>query len=276
MNCKVCKNIFIEAFYGELENDRQQAFDAHLTGCENCAAAFRELHATLQILSKREQPQADPAFLDGFWTRLAPELEKASRPVKYNGRFRFNFLPEILFTQKWIWGLAGAAALLVLGILIGKYYFSAAITPTQFAEEQPVSPPDAQYAMVANRSQRYLERSKVLLLGLVNSEPAENDSSVLILPYKKQLSRELVQEAHVLKQELSDTRQPRLEKLVADIEMILLQIANLEETQDLPAVEMIRSSVDRKGILLKINLEEIKTQGQSHDWQEKANKHKKL
>jgi hypothetical protein len=276
MNCKICKNVFVEAFYGELADDRQQAFDAHLAGCENCAAAFREVHATLQIMSQREQPQADTAFLAGFWARLAPELEKPSRAARKNRRFRFNFFPEILFTQKWIWGIAGAAALLALGTLLGKYFFSPSMAPTQFAEKQVGSPPDARYELVAQRSQRYLERSKVLLLGLINAEPAETDSTVLILPYKKQLSRELVQEAYLLKQELSGVHQLRLQKLVADIEMILLQIANLEETQDLPAVEMIRSSVDRKGILLKINLEEMKTQSQSFKWQENANKHKKL
>ena len=74
-------------------------------------------------------------------------------------------------------------------------------------------------------------------------------------------------EADVLKNDLTDSQQHRLQKLVADIEMILLQIANLEETQDLPAVEMIRSSVDRKGIMLKINLEKMKTQHPYPDFQ---------
>ena len=113
---------------------------------------------------------------------------------------------------------------------------------------------------IERRSARYLDRSKVLLLGLINYEPAEADTTILNLDVKKEVSQRLVREASTLKDELSQIRQLRLQKLVSDIEMILLQIANLEETQDLPSIEIIRSSVDRKGILLKINLEQMKNQ----------------
>ena len=61
----------------------------------------------------------------------------------------------------------------------------------------------------------------------------------------------------MLKDDLTDANRRKLYQLVSDLEVILLQIANLESQNDLPAVEMIRSGVDRRGILLKINLEEM-------------------
>jgi hypothetical protein len=58
---------------------------------------------------------------------------------------------------------------------------------------------------------------------------------------------------------LSDTHDRRLEKLVGDLELILMQIANLEEKEDLPEIELVKDGVDRKGLLLKINLEQMRT-----------------
>jgi len=49
-----------------------------------------------------------------------------------------------------------------------------------------------------------------------------------------------------------------LRLLVSDLEVILLQIANLESEHNLSTIEMVQSGVDRRGILLKINLEEMR------------------
>ena len=42
-----------------------------------------------------------------------------------------------------------------------------------------------------------------------------------------------------------------------DLEIILSQLANLEGTEDGKVVEIIRDSVDRSAIFLKINIEEL-------------------
>ena len=65
-------------------------------------------------------------------------------------------------------------------------------------------------------------------------------------------------EAATLKEELDDPRQRRLRELVSDLELILMQIANLEADGDMGAVEFIRSSVNEKDVLLKINLEQLR------------------
>ena len=49
-----------------------------------------------------------------------------------------------------------------------------------------------------------------------------------------------------------------LRALIDDLEVILLQIANLEAEHDVPAIELVRSGVDRRGILLKIQVEQMR------------------
>jgi hypothetical protein len=51
--------------------------------------------------------------------------------------------------------------------------------------------------------------------------------------------------------------------LITDLELILLQIANLESEYNIPEIEMVKSGVDRRGILLKINIEEMR-RSQNH------------
>ena len=261
MNCKQCFSLFTEALYRELSDQRQKEFDQHLADCRKCDQSFQELRSTLQVLDQRKRLSPESQFLDSLWTNLRPELETDTAAAKTEGiesNWYQRIFPAVLL-PKWTLGFAAAVALFALGILVGKAFFKTQPDSTQQFVHR-TNPDPAQVQEIERRSARYLDRSKVLLLGLINYEPAEADTTILNLDVKKEVSQRLVREASTLKDELSQIRQLRLQKLVSDIEMILLQIANLEETQDLPSIEIIRSSVDRKGILLKINLEQMKNQ----------------
>ena len=261
MNCKQCFSLFTEALYRELSDQRQKEFDQHLADCRKCDQSFQELRSTLQVLDQRKRLSPESQFLDSLWANLRPELETDTAAAKTEG-IESNWFQRIftaVLLPKWTLGFAAAVALFALGILVGKAFFKTQPDSTQQFVHR-TNPDPAQVQEIERRSARYLDRSKVLLLGLINYEPAEADTTILNLDVKKEVSQRLVREASTLKDELSQIRQLRLQKLVSYIEMILLQIANLEETQDLPSIEIIRSSVDRKGILLKINLEQMKNQ----------------
>lgn len=119
-------------------------------------------------------------------------------------------------------------------------------------------PAQFQPAALETRTRDYIDRSKVLLLGLVNFDTAQGDPAVLNLARKRDIARRLVDEAEGLKDDLSAANEQRLRELIADLEFILLQIANLEAEHDVPAIELVQSGVDRKAILLKINVEEMR------------------
>jgi hypothetical protein len=48
-----------------------------------------------------------------------------------------------------------------------------------------------------------------------------------------------------------------LEDLIASLEIILLQIANLESDNDFEAIELVREGINRQGILMEINLSDL-------------------
>ena len=115
--------------------------------------------------------------------------------------------------------------------------------------------PDLEFA---KRTQNYFDRSKLILLAIVNFDPETEDPYVLNLPVQQRVSRELVQEASYLKAKLADSGERRLQNLVVDLEVILLQIANLESENDLESIEFVKKGADSRGILLKIRLMDIR------------------
>jgi len=258
-DCKKCRSLFLERFYGELDAVKTQFFEDHISVCEKCKSRFAEMRDLLQFTGKRVRPEPPEEFWDSYEKSLARRIETAKitqneHESLWNKRRR-RFIPA----PKWAYQAAAAVALIIIGVFIGRTLFSPSVTGVQHASQRSglTSRQQPETALVS-RSQDYIERSKLILLALVNFDPALEDPYALDLPYQKRLSRELVQEASDLKQELAESDQERLEALIASLEMILLQIANLESENDLDAIELVRDGIDRKGILMEINLTDLR------------------
>jgi hypothetical protein len=239
----------IEALYGELGLTEKERFDEHLRSCPECASEYSVLGATLRVMDRRERPDPGPAFWDGYWDRLSRRKvwEEAGEAPRISLGARLGRVLSRI--PRWSYQAAGAAALLLVGILIG----SRLITPPV-----PVSP-STRGAVESGvvQAENFIERSKVLLLGLVNYDPATEDAYAFDLGRKKTMSRELAAAAPAIRGALSERGQKRLRDLVSDLEVIMMQIANLGSGQDVEGVELIKQGVDRRGIFLKIDLDRM-------------------
>ncbi len=259
IKCKKCRSLFLEYFYGELDASKKKLFDDHLSVCKKCQSEFAEMKAVLQFTGKRVRPEPPEEFWDSYEEKLERriELEESSvtdsEPLWEKLGKRLNLVP------KWAYQAAAAAALILIGVFIGRGLFSPAPSGTQHAALQSeLAAPQQPEATLVNRSQAYIERSKLILLALVNFDPAVEDPYALDLPFQKQVSKELVEEASFLKQELADSDHERLESLIAGLEMILLQIANLESEKDFESIELVKDGINRRGILMEINLTDLR------------------
>jgi hypothetical protein len=86
----------------------------------------------------------------------------------------------------------------------------------------------------------------------------EEHLSSVSLEREQQVSRQLIQKAYYLKAALSEPEQQRMRQLIGDLEVILLELANVEVKPGVPALELVKKGVNQKSILLKINLEEMR------------------
>ena len=263
-DCFKYKQLFMKAIYSELEYRQEESFKTHLNECEECSNEFNGLMNTLNSVKQNERPEPDEEFMNNFWEILEPKLTKQPR-FKFGGFKNMFNLHE--FRSTWKYQLTAATVILIIGIFIGKYFYPehensvSSVSPKKSLEN---SMPSELNAEAAN----YIERSKVLLLGLMNYDPSTDDAETINLPRQRKISRELLSQANTLKTNLKKPSQLQMKRLVSDIELVLMQIANLETNYDLSGIELIKDGVNRRNILLKINLEEMKESSIHHNRQQ--------
>lgn len=262
--CRKCRSMFIEALYDNFNQEQKEWFNDHLQSCPKCAEEHKNFSATMGVMSQRTRTDPGSFFWTSYWDKLADRMETGEKSVSRFSEWWQRFWQGINFQPNWTYRIATAVALIAIGVFIGKLYFGRPVSQ-QIENIKTAEIPSTAVEQVSlqQRTDRYIERSKILLLGLINFDPESQDVYALDLPYQKQISRELVQEANVLKVDLHNPGQQQLRDLVEDLRIILLQIANLETEHDLTGIELVKSGVDRRGILLKIYLEEMQNGGTS-------------
>lgn len=263
-DCKKYKDMFVDTLYGELSLEDKPVFEKHLKECALCRQEYEEISATMDTMSQRLRPEPEAEFFDGYWDRLAKRMDKER--VVHTTKDK---LWESLFSRKaghvprWAYQAVASILLVVVGIFLGRMFF----IPSQGTDQpatmaQAVSQPDSQ-VNVSQRAFNYIQRSKLIVLAISNFDSENQDPYALDLPYQQQISRELVQEANWLKGELSGRRQRRLQELISDLEVVLLQIANFESESDMSVIELVQDGIKSRGILFKIHLADTAQFGES-------------
>lgn len=247
--CKQMQQWMIEARFGELGTDKQKKLDTHLETCAACRARNARLSAAMNRMDRYARPEPDEAFWNAYWNKLEarlPEQKSSFGESVWDGLIR---LLKPASSAGWSPRLAfGAAAILVIGILIGRTFFSNPQVIVQPARDK--KGPD-----LFMQTSQYVERSKLILLGIVNAESDDLFSGNF--SRQQSMSRQLVSQSEPLKTALSENRQYMLEQLVEELEVILLQIANLESDRGIEGVDLIRSGAESSAILMKINLGQL-------------------
>jgi len=259
------EKLMSDALFGSLSDAEQMRLESHLAECPHCANVYMDMKVTLEMTAVRSRPEPSPAFWDTFSNHLEKRLVEPDNRIglfeQWTGQMK-DIIDQLTFLRpvpRWAYQLAMAVVLVGVGIFIGKGLFSETSSDDQLIVDSGTSQPAfVQPAALETRTLRYMERSKVLLLGMVNFDVESEHPAVLNLPRSRTIARELVDEAEGLKEELDEADQLRLRELITDLEIILLQIANLEAENDIPAIELVQSGVDRRAILLKINVEEMR------------------
>ena len=91
----------------------------------------------------------------------------------------------------------------------------------------------------------------------------------------QKVSRELIEQGNILTVALNKPDQQLLRQLVQDLQIILLQLANVEVRPGVPAIELVKKGVNEKSILLKINLEEMRAATRQPSLEKSATKNNK-
>jgi len=291
MTCERTQQDMIDALYGELSHDDMREFETHIASCATCAALYHELRATGAVMHDRERRDPGEKFWNEYYARLEARLERELRgsdvvPVRARRRLYLS----------WGYRMAAAVAVLAAGVWIGHSGLDrervvnpgtqmvrhadttaagavtgdAGIASTLgHADRSPIDGPapagpsgDAdrrvQLASADVRARDYIDRSQVLLLELVNAAPDTTRAGRGDYRLQQTRARALVSEASALRDDLPGGDNRRLRELVTELQLVLREIANIETRNDVQAVEIIRNRVSREGVLMKIDVEQMR------------------
>lgn len=293
MTCGRFQDMCVEALYGELDAQNARELEAHLAGCEPCRTLSDEMRATAAAMNERRRPDPGQEYWNSFYARLEARMDRegsvvdgarvtARRRSNVSWGYRVAAAVAVLAAGVWIgrstMAPRGTESNRDLTVTRGDMPAdSSSQAGSPFQDTSRVAdtgrgaidgPPSGtttrsgagrnlQLASADVRAREYIERSQVLLLALVNSSPDSSESGPPNFAVQRERAGVLVQEAAVLGEDLPGSDNRRLRELVASLQMILREIANLESQNDFDAVQIIRNRVDREGVLLQIDVEQM-------------------
>ncbi len=243
--CDSCQNIIADALYDQLDGRQSQQLEQHLNQCPSCQTLMNEMQQAKQTLeingvsSGSFDDIPERAALEDIWQKLEPSLDREDAQ-------RFRQLPKRrsrLFTY-------GPALALAASIV---FFFS--LLTVSYNDEQP-SNPIAANQVISPDLMNYLTRAEVMLLLVANAQ-SENDSQI---PLRQGFARNMASEASFLSTNLEDDFNSGQSKLLKDIEFLLLQVANLDESNMEQGIDLLQRYIETNSVLFKIRLLEMRDQ----------------
>jgi len=251
-----------EYLRGELTERDRRMFEAHVNICRRCSSELQAIREATELLDtnlRRPNQHRNEFYWQQFADKVDRRIELDSEESSETSMIRQILESLVEHRKPFGIGFASALALVMIAFGVWSIWMRNPLSRQSTFEqsEGQAATATVQKASLDSRAQDYLEQSKVLLIGLMNTDTKTLGASGSFMQREQEISRKLVSESADLTSKLNDPSQRRLKELISDLQLILIQIANLEARHDLPGVEIIKGGIEHNDILFKINLEEI-------------------
>ncbi len=283
MKCEVCLELLEEYFDGEVAAEARDQIDAHLMACSECSTSFATLNAEQEIFARYDREVEVPPFL---WTRVAAHTVSEGN-VARRGWLATLFNRPTLATALAL-SLFVVLIGVVYSLRKQKAPEPAvAKTPLQLPSPNPVreSVPSAvpKHEVIAPRKKResrvqppvvrmpadqsdvlssdvayldmddrdtakHIEQTQNFLRSFKNVAIADGDDEIDVT-YDKALSRRLLNENVVLRRDAEMKAKFPTKTLLADLEPLLIDIANLPDHARSEDVRVIKERVQKTEIV---------------------------
>jgi hypothetical protein len=241
--CGTSEIELLVGLYGELEGPSQRSLEEHARACAACAAWMAAGRDTFDLLRASGLREMATDESPGSWPDLRAALAAGSRKAT-------PVFP-------W-WRLAQAAAVLLLAgasFTVGRLWDQAAgmFSGPDAAAALPGAAgatgldSDGRLLLFSQRTNDYLDRSRMVLLELANGDFGAEGLSL------SEASRRLLQENPAARPVAREIADRRLQDLVEELEVLLGQISRLPQTES-GHVERIRTYLNNSGLLEQLEL----------------------
>lgn len=226
MNCKKFNDLVFSYLDGQLSGQEKTEFEHHQHACAACAGLLRDTGKIAGLLQDAAAPVPAPD-----WERSWRRIDAAVKP---SARRQFS----LFFSPRLAWLSAAFLAFFVLGIAVARLYFFPDKAQTSVAG-------DPAFTFTA---QDYFSALQPVMAEYSNARnPGEDDSA------SQARVRRLLSDLYLLKLQAEKTRNTSLQHLLADIELVLLEMAHLDRS-DPENVRQVGALIQEKGIPLKMKV----------------------
>lgn len=253
LNCESCHLLMADAIYDEIDSTQERKLQEHVKSCSSCQALFVELKTANSDLfdaglsSRNFDDIPERASLDRLFEELEPDLDRIDAE-------KYRQLPKRKIAP-WATAITAIAASVIVFISLPSNSPDTSPTP-DVAHGQTEQPQIVSTQGVSQDLMNYLDRAQVMLMQVANSET--NSGSVI--PVTNRFARNMASEASFLSSIEDETVNSGQKKLLKDIEFLLLQLANLDDSNLEEGVALMQRYLEENSVLFKIRLLEMKDQ----------------
>jgi hypothetical protein len=265
-------------YYGE--GRRRAAIARHLERCASCAALYREIADTLELIAAPDAPERDERYGLQVWHRLQEDsrFEGFARFkgfagfVRFAGFGRFAGFRRFAGFERFVGfrnlsGLAAAAGLAVLVVaafIAGHAWRTSDATSAQLSNaSNPVNPSNpskpanpSNLANPTNPADRillasvadHLDRSERVLTDIMNV-PAQSNISM-----EQRWAEDLLQTSRLYRQDALDANEASVAAILDDLERNLLEIVHSPSAITAADLEQLRRRIDAAALLFKVRV----------------------
>jgi hypothetical protein len=246
--CELFETADIEMyFYDELDPVDRARVETHLRSCEDCRQRLDDLHAIRRALLERPPVDAPPA---GDWSGFMRRLDSNLRTFEpWNLRTIEPWNPRTLIP------LAAMLVLATLGVIVAARLSTKPDTRVAVATapiETPVAKPSGAQPDRALRegSAELLERSKLVVLGLVTRDPHARSED---WQYERALAGTLLTDTRLYRQAAIQGGSREVERVMRDLETVLLE-ASMSDRTDRAALERVQRLIAKRDLVVKMQV----------------------
>jgi len=236
----------------DLGAEETEAVRRHLLACRECQETVKELaHLVAAVPRPHERPS--DRLDETHWSELAARIERKLPPGETARRAHALTLRErfrmLVFSPRPAIGFAMAALTLAI---------TATLVLRPWERQEPVGEPVSMQAGPVDVRDPFeadiaihLRRSKNLLVGLANTS-AQPDA-MADLSVEREASRQLLIDNRRYRSEVLD---PQSSEVLADLERIMIEVANSREHAPAGDLELIRQGIRQQNLLFKVRMAE--------------------
>ena len=214
------------------DGDAPAATSQHLAACDDCANQYDVLRRVLALVNDAPIPQRDERYGEEIWNRLRWKLERRAR------------------RQKWQ-SLLAVAAMLAVAFVAGHFWRAnrKAVSPDAVPAQPVVAIEDGgSQKLLVVMVNDHLDTSGRVLLEVANASPGTQLSS------SPRRAEDLVAANRIYRQTAQQQGDERIAALLAELEPILLEVANAGESLEGTALADLQKRIASKGLLFKVRV----------------------